>query len=536
MSPTVAATPPQKLPRKLQELLEQHVVLASPGVSNFLDGVILYVLSREWHDAFATNFLHLHPLPYCSEDGSELPCTMEATSSEQLHFAAAMLLGASVLQRVAEGGDECGRGCEAHLFKSEGKWRSLVPPMVGMCVGWALGYASVQWLAELDSSEATFQAHPGLANLALSAIATVATAVLILVCQPSTLGLACGVLPRGDDGVPWPRCAHLLRELESVWRLSARALSVVVMMLWNRALGAILVEGVAQEDQQGPMYLRMLLFWAVALTTAGSLVSLRVIRLRAQLIDQLRDAAQPAASPPQLLRERVNWTALLAHALALLEQTVGYVIGSAWTQLVLACTSLASFPTLAVTTKDMLVALGLSLLAVGWLFLNRQTEADVIAPSPGQALRGSYAGEVERERVELFYLTNAFSFFVGWAWVSFLRDLQTLAARLGASNAVWSYLSEALCVIAFGPGLTWLLLRGHQRWGGRDVWHALLAQVGIEEVYAPETRLPLDAAEEGESASSAATGAGRGCGPAAAPRGPRDRVAARKSGARVLEF
>ena len=96
--------------------------------------------------------------------------------------------------------------------------------------------------------------------------------------------------------------------------------------------------------------------------------------------------------------------------------------------------------------------------------------------------------------MELFYLTNAFSFFVGWAWVSFLRDLQTLIARIASSSdllsggAAWSYLSEALCATTFGPGLTWLLVRSRQCLGGRHVWQALLAKVEeIEEVYAVQS-------------------------------------------------
>ena len=40
--------------------------------------------------------------------------------------------------------------------------------------------------------------------------------------------------------------------------------------------------------------------------------------------------------------------------------------------------------------------------------------------------------------MELFYLTNAFSFFVGYAWVSFLRDLQTLVARIASSSDLLS--------------------------------------------------------------------------------------------------
>ena len=60
-----------------------------------------------------------------------------------------------------------------------------------------------------------------------------------------------------------------------------------------------------------------------------------------------------------------------AHALALLEQTIGWAVGCAWTNLVLASTSLASFPTLEVTSWDLLVALSLTLLAVCWFFFTR---------------------------------------------------------------------------------------------------------------------------------------------------------------------
>ena len=79
---------------------------------------------------------------------------------------------------------------------------------------------------------------------------------------------------------------------------------------------------------------------------------------------------------------------------------------------------------------------------------------------------------------------------------------QTLVARIASSSdllsggAAWSYLSEALCATAFGPGLTWLLVRSRQRWGGgRHAWQALLAKVeelevslhDTEEVYAVQS-------------------------------------------------
>ena len=337
-------------------------LLGSPAVSEFVDGVMLYVLSKEWYDAFATHMLKLHPLPYCSEDDSELPCTLEASAASQLYFAVAMLLGASVLVRLA-GWFDCAEG--------SGRSLSIVPPMAGMCVGWAFGFAAVKWLAELDGSVGLFQAHPGLANLALSAAATLGAAVLIVVCRPSTLGLACGVTPHGLPTTAHRAARVVLGELEVVWRLSARALSVVVMMLWTKGLSLMLIEGTAPSMRQGPMYVRMLLFWAISLTMAGnlspnpnpnpnptpfpypnpnpnpdpnreahhagSLASLSIIHQRAGCVDELRAGssslaliAGPTPLPArELLQQRVNATAVRAHALALLEQTVGWAVQAA---------------------------------------------------------------------------------------------------------------------------------------------------------------------------------------------------------------
>ena len=48
-------------------------------------------------------------------------------------------------------------------------------------------------------------------------------------------------------------------------------IQVVVMMLWTKGLSLMLIEGTAPSMRQGPMYVRMLLFWAVSLTMAGNL-------------------------------------------------------------------------------------------------------------------------------------------------------------------------------------------------------------------------------------------------------------------------
>ena len=119
-------------------------LLGAPAVSEFLDGVLLFVLSKEWYDTFATHILKLQPLPYCSEDDSELPCTLEASAASQLSFAVAMLIAAWVVVRLAGWLDEtaCAGGGSRSLL--------IVPPMAAMCVGWAFGFAAVKWLEEIE--------------------------------------------------------------------------------------------------------------------------------------------------------------------------------------------------------------------------------------------------------------------------------------------------------------------------------------------------------------------------------------------------
>ena len=81
------------------------------------------------------------------------------------------------------------------------------------------------------------------------------------------------------------------------------------------------------------------------------------------------------------------------------------------------------------TLEDCIAAIILTFLATLWLLT---TEA---APS---ILDDRSAAE--REFVEVYYLTNAMCYFVGWAWVSCLRDLATLVARFGAWLASCLYM------------------------------------------------------------------------------------------------
>lgn len=125
---------------------------------------------------------------------------------------------------------------------------------------------------------------------------------------------------------------------------------------------------------------------------------------------------------------------------------------------------LQSPPTLkfSVTLSDAALAVGLTLLAVAWLVVTTVATSD--GGSGGGdggdgGARGAEGDDEKRGAVERYFVTNALAFFVGWAWVIFLRDLTTLVATLGGTPGAWAYAREGASVVVFGPVLTLLLLR-----------------------------------------------------------------------------
>ena len=119
-----------------------------------------------------------------------------------------------------------------------------------------------------------------------------------------------------------------------------------------------------------------------------------------------------------------------------------------------------------------------------------------------EELEAVIVGEDSLE-TELSYLTTATGFFVGFAWITLLRDLATLVARVGAASGAQeiSYAGEALCVFVFGPVLTCVLIRGlsrHRRAAPSEVarldgssvaghaWRELLLRIGLS----PSSSLP----------------------------------------------
>ena len=496
--------------------LRQRLHVTSPAVGAFINGTALYILSREWQDLIATNLFRLHPLPFCRAGSSWLPCTPEASASVQARFAVGMLVAGAVVQHVA--------------LRNESRWPSLgmMPPMVGMCVGWSWGFAGLKALAEAEEALGGVM-QPWLLALIVSASATLCSAVLILAFNPATLcstgsgsgargggGGGGGIGSSAGGGGPRRRLLSERRvgHLQELWPLWSRALSVLVMMLWTTSLSSLLVEGVPVAQQHGALYRRMLFFHAAALTAACSLANVHLARRRHAAMRDMRRAEEAAASSAgpssaaaagqlhRLVRARhVAREATLVHVLSLLEQSLEYIVGMAWTNFVVSITSLGLFPTLTVTALDAAVALGLTLLGLSWLVLTGSSAAAPAAPAAGTGTAASSspaADESSRSDVEVHYLTNAMGFFSGFAWISLLRDLATLVASLGAARGeAWAHGSELLCVFVFGPVLTYVLVRGlgrHRRAAPRraatdgpddgssvagQAWRALLARAGL---------------------------------------------------------
>lgn len=167
--------------------------------------------------------------------------------------------------------------------------------------------------------------------------------------------------------------------------------------------------------------------------------------------------AQPRSGPFGAWRPRARRTGerierhclrpLLIQYLALLEGATAWVTGIAWTDAIVAWTSLGEYPSPRVTLADLGVCVTITLSALLWLALSgRRT-------GPAGALSDRAKGS--REEVELFFATNALTFVVSWSWVVLSRDISTLtSAVLSVSFDATSPFARALLagMMAFVSG------------------------------------------------------------------------------------
>ena len=428
---------------------------------------MLYILSREWEDLLSVDLLRLRPLPYCGMGASHsTPCTSPKAVYLQALFAGGLVLIAVVI----------------HDFVTRLLPRfpsiALLLPMAGMAVGWAAGDASVQLMHELTGS-------------------VTGALIFSLVLTMIAIGLTALIQPLSFTPAPERPCCPTV-----AWRAEesavqdpgskplTRALSGMVMLTWASALSQMVSSDVAAQVKILPVYHRMLFFWAISLTGVLAALNVKLTAWRQRLLEAVNGQSRETAtsvtaaesgeeeldrdhplttfpdSAPALsassaskarretrIRKAERARAALSSSIALVEGIFGWVTGCAWTDAWVAYLGTTTqYPTFAVTGADFGYACAATALAVGWLALT----------GDGSGLDGILTA---REKVERYFLTNALSFVVGWAWVVVVRDLTTLISNIGAPG--WNALRQGICVFIFGPVLTLVFMRvkaGMRRW------------------------------------------------------------------------
>jgi hypothetical protein len=175
--------------------------------------------------------------------------------------------------------------------------------------------------------------------------------------------------------------------------------------------------------------------------------------MRARSLKATRSLSR-LASNIAALRVRIHFIAASLRTLAVLEATLGWVAGCAWTEFTVAVNpTIGAFPdTWWVVFANVRVALLLSVLAIAWITFTGN--------STGQ-------GD-ERESRELLFIGGAFSFFSGWAWIAVVRCLWVMPYALmpahihhpGTTGDVdLRHLCQMLISLVFSPVATWLVIR-----------------------------------------------------------------------------
>ena len=218
---------------------------ARPHVQAFVDSTIIYVLSKQWFDMLSIYAFRLHARPFC--EGSVAACGDEAPGSHQALFAVGLLIVLIPIQPL----------CAKHTARFPAL--ASCPAASAQCVGWAMGAASVQFLAELDHVSTRLSACDScnILNTAAGILCTVATAALMV-----------GVEPWVDSASEATRSSRCRALLHSGWDLLSRGLKYNVMILWTFCATHAIAWGVSERIESDDVYGRLLVAYALSLTCA----------------------------------------------------------------------------------------------------------------------------------------------------------------------------------------------------------------------------------------------------------------------------
>ena len=334
------------------------------------------------------DFLKVHPVAYC---GAFLAttCVQEASAQSQFFFALGMLFITSLLKHLAE-----------HYGLTSQPGFNQIPMMMKYVVGWAFAFAAEQHLSEIKLAQPELCYSEGLADpdclgldLAWVMSISVLAGLVLLVVKPLTQQVECG----DSDFINW-----LEDCVEDFWQMLARGLSVTVMVLWYDTSVRFLTYGESQYTDHRKTKLHVL--WAVSITYCGSVLSTGLEQLE---ID-LKSRSKKLAAGLRDLRVEcvVTYSDLLQDSLA-------WVAGCAWVDvIVISFSSLCADPSLLTLLLNAGVSTLVASLAVAWFVVTGQ------AASAGS-----------REESERYFVTNSFSFFVGWVWLVTARNAFGLISK-----------------------------------------------------------------------------------------------------------
>jgi hypothetical protein len=396
----------------LLHLLRGRAGGALASVGNFLDSTTAYILSKTWHDLLSTYVFGLHPMPFCSSKFGINSCSAPAPSGIQFSYAFFILLVGTGLRMLAQ----------TDRFKHLPGIDS-VPSMVGMCVGWAYGDACLELLDEMVKAQPAlcgtpFSADPGMPrdctqfNVLMSTALLLVASLLIGLLQPFTKNIEFGngkFIDTVEDA------------LETVWILLSKGCATAVMVVWTSTLTKLELNGISSST---PSVVRthMHIFWAIAITLSGSLLCSTLERAECWLQRQeqqqekrLFDAvdaekAVEGAQKSAAIHRSINRLSAYIEGSNLMQATLGWVAGVAWTDVALDMFPMLSQPpTLINLMMNIGASLVLTLLSVLYLVLTADNCRIVDL--------------TDRAQVEKHFLVGAMSFFAGWGWVLVIRDV-----------------------------------------------------------------------------------------------------------------
>ena len=367
--------------------------------------------------------------------------------------------------------------------------------MLNYMTGWAFAFAAEQQLLELkqqyprlcwtfasghsQQTNGSWMAAEGgtdcsLVDVGYAVALTLLSALLLLFIMPFTRKIELG------DGalVDW-----LEELLEDTWSMVARGLSVIVMVQWYDACVHIPNPKGATVDPacvHHAVGYRLDVLWAFTSTYLGTLLSTYLERMENGLLQWQQERGAPNAADQNgkmpAVRTAGQCNANSGTGLTsdvsnlsfekackqfsdLLQASVAWVVGCAWVDVVVATfPSLDAYPSLQITAWNGLVAVAVLLLAVLWFALSGTTYDLGISD--------------DRDSMEKYILTSSLSFFVGWVWLVFVRNVfgaaqllaEGAAKRLNARHQLELHSSTAdlAAVFVLCPLFTMCLFRGEE--------------------------------------------------------------------------